>query len=404
MILNIYFLIVWYFTINNIFLVAFVKENVCCYLWARDKQRHGQLSILCLSFFADYYESVVGNHLSYLVSTDGVLWSSLLIRVRLPRGQLKFKGKFYTHSLFGVVVLQSATHTRANLVDKFTYLGSSVLSTEQDIDTRLTKAWTAIDRLSVIWKSDHTYKMKRTFSQAANVLILLCGCTTWTITKRLEKKLDGNYTRMLRAILNTFWRQHPTKQQLYGHVQPITKTIQIRTRHVGHCRRSRDELIMLYSHVPYHNDTINRETHDDKDAVINDPHRKTQEDFFIKYFTSHFICKVSKKVTQSLRVRGSWRPNITEIFWPQSYGRQRCVFLVLHGFSTGALESNLLGAGFPYYNASISVSNYTACPQLYSPVSWLVELNCPLFNSSALYYLQTPTRWYGHATATSSDI
>ena len=36
------------------------------------------------------------------------------------------------------------------LVDKFTYLGSSVSSTETDINTRLTKAWTAIDRLSVI--------------------------------------------------------------------------------------------------------------------------------------------------------------------------------------------------------------------------------------------------------------
>ena len=47
------------------------------------------------------------------------------------------------------------------LVDKFTYLGSSVSSTEKDIDTRLTKAWTAIDRLSIIWKSDLTDKMKR---------------------------------------------------------------------------------------------------------------------------------------------------------------------------------------------------------------------------------------------------
>ena len=72
----------------------------------------------------------------------------------------------------------------------------------------------------------------------------------------------------------------------------------------------------------------------DKVAGINDAHRKTQEDFFIKYFTSHFICKVLRRVTQSLRVRGSWRPNITEIFWPRSYGRQRCVFLVLHGCST----------------------------------------------------------------------
>ena len=86
--------------------------------------------------------------------------------------------------------------------------------------------------------------MKRSFFQAAVVSILLYGCTTWTLTKRLEKKLDGNYTRMLRAILNQSWRQHPTKHHLYGHLPPITKTIQARlTRHAGHCWRSRDELI-----------------------------------------------------------------------------------------------------------------------------------------------------------------
>ena len=77
-------------------------------------------------------------------------------------------------------------------------------------------------------KSDLTDKMKRSFFQAVFTSILLYGCTTWTLTKRLEKKLDGNYTR----------------HQLYGHLPPITKTIQvIRTRHAGHCWRSRDELI-----------------------------------------------------------------------------------------------------------------------------------------------------------------
>ena len=86
--------------------------------------------------------------------------------------------------------------------------------------------------------------MKRSFFQAAVVSILLYGCTTWTLTKRLEKKLDGNYSRILRAILNKSWRQHPTRHQLYGHLLPITKTIQVRrTRHAGHSQRSRDELI-----------------------------------------------------------------------------------------------------------------------------------------------------------------
>ena len=86
--------------------------------------------------------------------------------------------------------------------------------------------------------------MKHSFFQVAVVSILLYGCTTWTLTKRMEKKLDGNYTRMLRAILNKSRRQHPTKQQLYGHLPSIPKTIQVRwTRHAEHCWRSRDELI-----------------------------------------------------------------------------------------------------------------------------------------------------------------
>ena len=53
-----------------------------------------------------------------------------------------------------------------------------------------------------------------------------------------------------------------------------------------------------------------------------------------------------------------------------------------------SLESTLLGTGFPYYTSSNSLSNST---RLYSTVLLL-------FNSSALYYLQTPTLCYGHAS------
>ena len=188
---------------------------------------------------------------------------------------------------------------------------------------------------------------KLSFCQAAVVSILLYGCTTRTLTKRLEKKLDGNYTRMLRAILNKSWRQHPKMHQLYGHLPPITKTIQARrTRHAGHCWRSKNELIsdvlqwtptyvqakagrpgriciqqlcedtgcspeylpeamndrekwrervkdirvscttwwwwLLHSHTMFMQDTYWRNE------------LQTQEDFFIKIFTSHFIARVRK--------------------------------------------------------------------------------------------------------------
>ena len=80
-------------------------------------------------------------------------------------------------------------------------------------------------------------KLKRSFFKAAVVSILLYGCTTWTLTKRLKKQ-DGNYTRMLRAILNKSWRQHHTRHQLYGHLPLMTKTIQVRrTRHAGRDRK-----------------------------------------------------------------------------------------------------------------------------------------------------------------------
>ena len=86
--------------------------------------------------------------------------------------------------------------------------------------------------------------MKRIFFQTAVVSILLYGCTSWTLTKRLEKKLDDNYTRMRRAILNKTGRQHPTRHLLYGHLPPITKTIQARwSRHTVHFWWSRNKLI-----------------------------------------------------------------------------------------------------------------------------------------------------------------
>ena len=123
---------------------------------------------------------------------------------------------------------------------------NSASSTQTDINKRLAKAWTTIDRLSVIWKSDLTDKIKRSFFQAAAavVSILLYGCTAWTLTKRMEKKLDGNYTRMLRAILNKSWRQQSTKQQMYRPQAPITKPFKVRrTRHAWRCWRRKDELI-----------------------------------------------------------------------------------------------------------------------------------------------------------------
>ena len=94
-------------------------------------------------------------------------------------------------------------------------------------------------QLSKGYRSNVTNKIKCSFFLAAGVSILLYRYNTWTLTKRMKKKLDSNYKKkMQRVILNKSCRL------LYGHLPPITKTIQVRrTRPAGHGWRSRDVLI-----------------------------------------------------------------------------------------------------------------------------------------------------------------
>ena len=105
------------------------------------------------------------------------------------------------------------------LVDKSAYHQINVSSTKNDINKRLAKAWSAINWLSVIWRTELNDKIIRSFFQAAVASILLYGCTTWMQSKRMEKKFDGNYTKMLRAVLNKSWGQHTYKSAA---VQPPT--------------------------------------------------------------------------------------------------------------------------------------------------------------------------------------
>ena len=138
---------------------------------------------------------------------------------------------------------QEGAISTLKFVDQFTYLGSNISSTESNVNIYIGKSWMAVNRLLIIWKSHISDKIRWEFFQAVVVSELLYGCTTWMLIKHIEKKLDGNYTRMLHAVLNKSWKQYLTKQQLYDHVPPILQAIQVRwTRRIGHYWRSKDKL------------------------------------------------------------------------------------------------------------------------------------------------------------------
>ena len=110
------------------------------------------------------------------------------------------------------------------LVEPFAYLGSNISSSESDLNILITNRWTIMDRLSTIWKS---LWLKETVNLPSSSHI---GTTIWLhhldFNEALRKKLNGNYARMLRDVLNKSWKQNPWKQKLYFHLIPISQTIQ----------------------------------------------------------------------------------------------------------------------------------------------------------------------------------
>ena len=95
----------------------------------------------------------------------------------------------------------------------FKYLGSYIASTEHDANIRLGKAWSALNQLDKIWKSNLSDNLKRNFFRAAVESVLVYGSVSWTLTKNCKKKIDGAYTRMLHVALNKSWRDHTTNKE-----------------------------------------------------------------------------------------------------------------------------------------------------------------------------------------------
>ena len=140
--------------------------------------------------------------------------------------------------------LESLSGKDLKRVPDFLYLGSWINTTERDLSVRIAKAWAASNKLDKIWKSSLNHKLKVHFFRATVESVLLYGAETWTLTKQQEKRLDGSYTRLLRASLNISWKQRLTNKVLYGNIPPVSQTVrERRLRFAGHCLRAENECI-----------------------------------------------------------------------------------------------------------------------------------------------------------------
>ena len=163
------------------------------------------------------------------------------------------KTKYMAYNQKQTFNIKTADGTSLEEVNDFKYLGAWMSSTEQDIKVRKAAAWKACNKLSKIWKSAMPKSLKHRIFAATVESVLLYGCESWTVTNKIEKSLDGCYTRMLRTVFNIHWSQHKTNKELYGDLPKLSQKIrERRNRFAGHCFRSKEPVSELVNWIPTH--------------------------------------------------------------------------------------------------------------------------------------------------------
>ena len=131
-----------------------------------------------------------------------------------------------------------------NNVDDFLYLGSWIDCCSKEANIRIGKAWSTLHKLDTIWKSELCEGLRIGVFRATVETVLLYESTALILTPSLDKKLDRQFTNMLRVVKNVTWRQRILKEVLYAGLPRISTTIrEKRLRFSGHCWRSKNEAI-----------------------------------------------------------------------------------------------------------------------------------------------------------------
>ena len=134
--------------------------------------------------------------------------------------------------------------TSLKQVEDYKYLGAYISSSEKDFVTRNGMAWSACNDMHKIWSSQLPNNLKVKIFRATIEPILLYGSETWTLSRKLERRLDGTYTRLLRRAQNLSWKSHSSISQIYGKLPRVSSLVKYRrVQFAGHCLRADAEII-----------------------------------------------------------------------------------------------------------------------------------------------------------------
>ena len=134
-------------------------------------------------------------------------------------------------------------NTPLKKVEDYKYLGSWIFGSEKDMRVRIALAWKANTKLAKIWKCEYLSRSLkiRLFTSVVQA-VLLYGAETWSLTKSMDRIIDGAFTKLLRYALNISWKDHISNDILYENLPRISQRIKrLRLQFAGHCFRDKSQ-------------------------------------------------------------------------------------------------------------------------------------------------------------------
>ena len=180
------------------------------------------------------------------------------------------KTKYMHVNPSSTIGLFSSDGTPIDLVQDFKYLGGYT-NTAYDMNIRIGQAWSALNALNKVWKSTVKKDTKLKVFKASVETILLYSSDSWTLNATQSKKLDGTYTRMLRAIYNIPWQEFRSNKELYGTLPRISSVVKCRRlKLAGHVTRHDEPAGKVLLWTPEAKRRVGRPAVTIKTLLVND--------------------------------------------------------------------------------------------------------------------------------------
>ena len=91
------------------------------------------------------------------------------------------KTKLMAFNTLDPQILKTAAGQTLQVEKYFKYLGSWIISSENDIKVRKTLAWNSLHSIHVIWKSKINLPVKRRLFVATVEIVLIYGSESWIL-------------------------------------------------------------------------------------------------------------------------------------------------------------------------------------------------------------------------------